>query len=115
MFILLKLSNSMVDKSNMDEIQINMALIILYITGVFGFFKVPDLANLIIAGGAGAMGSNAMGMSTSPISVVAAYLGGKAGSAGKAGLNMLQNAAGGNKSESNQNGRVTEQANQPTK
>jgi TrbL/VirB6 plasmid conjugal transfer protein len=115
MFILLKLSNSMVDKTNMDEIQINMALIILYITGVFGFFKVPDLANLIISGGAGAIGSNAMGVSASPVSAVAAYMGSKAGSAGKAGVEMLKNTFGGNQSASNNNGRVTEQANQPLK
>ena len=110
MFILLKLSNSMV-----DEIQINMALIILYITGVFGFFKVPDLANLIISGGAGAIGSNAMGVSASPVSAVAAYMGSKAGSAGKAGVELLKNTFGGNQSASNNNGRVTEQANQPLK
>jgi type IV secretory pathway VirB6-like protein len=115
MFILLKLSNSMVDKTNMDEIQINMALIILYITGVFGFFKVPDLANLIISGGAGAIGSNAMGVSASPVSAVAAYMGGKAGSAGRAGFDMLKNTFGGNQPESNNRGRVTEKANQPSK
>lgn len=115
MFILLKLSNSMVDKTQMDEIQINMALIILYITGVFGFFKVPDLANLIISGGVGAIGSNAMGVSASPISAVAAYMGGKAGSAGRAGFDMLKNTFGGKPSESKNMGRVTEQANQPTK
>ena len=105
----------MVDKTNMDEIQINMALIILYITGVFGFFKVPDLANLIISGGAGAIGSNAMGVSASPVSAVAAYMGSKAGSAGKAGVELLINTFGGNQSASNNNGRVTEQANQPLK
>ena len=115
MFILLKLSNSMVDKTNMDEIQINMALIILYITGVFGFFKVPDLANLIISGGAGAIGSNAMGVSASPVSAVAAYMGSKAGSAGKVGVELLKNTFGGNQSASNNNGRVTEQASQPLK